>query len=57
MSLWMLTVSLGNAITGIFAFVSNLELAPFFWTFAALTTLVAILFTWRARTYRYRTPE
>lgn len=54
MSLFLLSTTVGNLLTGLLAKFGNLGLANFFWTFASLITLAGIIFAWRARSYRYR---
>ncbi len=54
MSFWLLTVTLGNFLVALFALLAldQLPLAQFFWVFAGLMALAAILFGVRARFYR-----
>ena len=52
MSLWFLTISLGNIFTGIVAKASPFEGAGFFWFFSGLTLAAAILFAVIAKRYR-----
>jgi proton-dependent oligopeptide transporter, POT family len=52
MSLWFLTISLGNIFTGLVAKVNPFQGAAFFWFFSGLTLLAAILFAVVAKRYR-----
>lgn len=47
MGLWMLTLALGNVLTGLIATLAALPLQAFFWLFAALMALAALAFLWR----------
>ncbi|MGB0679374.1 MAG: MFS transporter [Polyangiales bacterium] len=51
MGLWMLTVALGNALTGLLAAFAGLSLASFFWLFAVLLAVATFGFglsSWKA---------
>jgi POT family proton-dependent oligopeptide transporter len=52
MSLWFLTISLGNLFTGIVAKVNPFQGAAFFWFFSGMTLLASVLFTIIAKRYR-----
>jgi proton-dependent oligopeptide transporter, POT family len=54
MSLWFLTFSLGNILTGIVAKVNPFQGAAFFWFFSATTLAAAFLFAFVAKRYRSR---
>lgn len=51
MSLWLLTVFLGNALDAVITKVNFLSGAAFFFFFAGLMVAVAMLFVWTARGY------
>lgn len=51
MSLWLLTVFLGNALDAVITKVNFLSGAAFFFFFAGLMVAVALLFVWTARGY------
>lgn len=55
MGFWMLAVSLGNILVAFLAGLQSLPRAQFFWLFAGLMLLAALLFGVRAAFYRYRT--
>jgi POT family proton-dependent oligopeptide transporter len=55
MSLWFLTISLGNIFTGLVAKASPFTGPGFFWFFSALTLVGAFVFAFVAK--RYRSPE
>lgn len=52
MSLWFLTISLGNLFTGIIAKVNPFQGAAFFWFFSGMTLVAAFLFAYIAKRYR-----
>lgn len=54
MSLWLLTVFLGNALDAIITKVNFLSGAAFFFFFAGLMVAVAFIFVWTARGYEPR---
>ena len=54
MSLWFLTISLGNVFTGLVAKANPFQGAAFFWFFSGLTLLASILFAVVAKRYRPR---
>lgn len=54
MGLWLFTVALGNKLVALLAQFQGLPWAAFFWTFAGLMAVAAILFGIRARYYPYR---
>jgi POT family proton-dependent oligopeptide transporter len=53
MGIWLLMVSLGNVLV---AFVANFQMGPleFFWVFAGLMAVAALLFGLRAASYTYK---
>ena len=53
MGIWLLMVSLGNVLV---AFVANFQMGPleFFWVFAGLMAVAALLFGLRAAAYTYK---
>ena len=53
MSFWMLTVTIGNLIVALVS-LEGLFLQEFFWLFAALMGVAALIFGLRAAVYRYR---
>lgn len=54
MSLWQLTVTLGNVLVALLATFGGLELVNFFWVFAGLMALAAVLFGTVATFYKAR---
>jgi POT family proton-dependent oligopeptide transporter len=55
MGFWLLTVSFGNVLVAAMTkYIPNMELQQFFWMFAALMVVAAVLFGIRARFYTYR---
>jgi POT family proton-dependent oligopeptide transporter len=55
MGFWLLTVSFGNVLVAAMTkYIPNMELQQFFWMFAALMGVAAVLFGIRARFYTYR---
>jgi POT family proton-dependent oligopeptide transporter len=54
MGFWLLSVSLGNKLTAVLTGFGDLSLAEFFWLFAGLMAVAALLFTFRASFYKYR---
>jgi POT family proton-dependent oligopeptide transporter len=52
MSIWFLTIALGNLLTAAVTEVVALSGAAYFWFFAALMLAAAIAFRWVARRYR-----
>jgi POT family proton-dependent oligopeptide transporter len=52
MSLWFLTISLGNIFTGLVAKANPFEGAAFFWFFSGLTLAASVLFAIIAKRYR-----
>jgi len=54
MGFWLLTVALGNVLVAVLARFSELDLVNFFWLFAALMAVAALLFGLRASTYKTR---
>ncbi len=52
MSIWFLTVFLGNLLTALVTKLVRLEGAAYFWFFAALMLAAAFAFRWVARGYR-----
>ena len=52
MSLWFLTIALGNLLTAVVSEVVTLRGAAYFWFFAALMLLAALAFRAVARRYR-----
>jgi POT family proton-dependent oligopeptide transporter len=54
MGFWLLTVAVGNVLVALLARFSNLALVDFFWLFAALMAVAAILFALRAAAYTTR---
>lgn len=55
MSFWMLCVTIGNVLVAFLAPLQTLSLATFFWTFAGLMAVAALLFALLAATYRGKT--
>ena len=53
MGFWLLSVALGNKLVAVVSRDTTMELAQFFWLFAGLMALAAILFGIRASVYRY----
>lgn len=54
MGFWLLTVALGNVLVALLAMFSELELKNFFWLFALLMALAALIFSLRAKVYKVR---
>ena len=54
MGFWLLSVSLGNKLTAVLTGFGDLGLTGFFWLFAGLMAAAAVLFTFRASFYKYR---
>jgi POT family proton-dependent oligopeptide transporter len=54
MGFWLLAVSLGNILVALLARFQNLPRVQFFWLFAGLMLLAALLFGARAAFYKYR---
>lgn len=54
MGFWLLSVSLGNKLTAVLTGFGDLSLTGFFWLFAGLMAAAAVLFTFRASFYKYR---
>jgi POT family proton-dependent oligopeptide transporter len=54
MGFWLLTVALGNALVAVLARFSRLNLEDFFWLFAALMAVAAVIFALRAANYQVR---
>lgn len=52
MGFWLLTVALGNVLVALLAKFSDLELVDFFWVFAGLMAVAALLFGLRAMGYQ-----
>jgi POT family proton-dependent oligopeptide transporter len=50
--LWSLSVSVGNLLVALLAGLKSLPPERFFWTFAGLMALSAVMFAWRARSFR-----
>jgi POT family proton-dependent oligopeptide transporter len=55
MGFWMLAVSLGNILVALLAHFQDLPRVQFFWTFAGLMFVAAIVFGVRAAFYKYQT--
>jgi hypothetical protein len=51
MGFWLLTVAFGNLLVALLAKFAELPLEQFFWVFAGLMALAAVLFTARAYFY------
>jgi proton-dependent oligopeptide transporter, POT family len=56
MSLWFLTISLGNIFTGLVAKANPFQGAAFFWFFSGLMLAAAVVFAVVAKRYRSRVP-
>lgn len=54
MGFWLLTVAFGNALVAFLAHFSVLSLENFFWVFAILMAIAAVIFAIRASFYRVR---
>jgi dipeptide/tripeptide permease len=54
MGFWLLAVSLGNKLVALLAGFEDMRPVPFFWTFAVLMAIAAVIFALRARTFRYQ---
>lgn len=54
MGFWLLTVAFGNALVALLARFSHLNLEDFFWLFAALMGVAAVIFALRASFYQVR---
>lgn len=54
MGFWLLTVAFGNALVAVLARFSQLKLEDFFWLFAALMAIAAVIFALRAAFYQVR---
>lgn len=54
MGFWLLTVALGNVLVAVLARFSDLKLEDFFWLFAGLMAIAAIIFAARAAYYQVR---
>jgi proton-dependent oligopeptide transporter, POT family len=54
MGFWLLTVSLGNVLVALLAQFSHLALVDFFWLFAVLMCIAAIIFGLRAQFYQIK---
>ena len=54
MGFWLLSVTLGNVLVAFLAPLQTLSLTTFFWTFAALMTVAALIFAVIASFYRGR---
>lgn len=54
MGFWLLTVALGNVLVALLARFSDLKLENFFWVFAGLMAVAAIIFAMRASVYQVR---
>jgi len=54
MSFWLLTVFAGNMLTAYVAHSNPFQGAAFFWFFAALMFVVALVFVWSASRYKVR---
>jgi POT family proton-dependent oligopeptide transporter len=52
MSLWFLTISLGNIFTGLVAKANPFQGAGFFWFFSGMTLVASVLFAFVAKRYR-----
>lgn len=55
MGFWLLTVSFGNKLTAVLAGFENLPLEQFFWIFAGLMAVAAIVFSTLAYLYKEKT--
>lgn len=54
MGFWLLTVAFGNALVALLAHFSHLKLEDFFWVFAGLMAVAAVIFSFRAAAYKVR---
>ncbi len=54
MGFWLLTVALGNVLVALLARFSQLKLENFFWVFAGLMAVAAVIFSVRAAVYQVR---
>lgn len=54
MGFWLLTVAFGNVLVALLARFGNLALVDFFWVFAGLMALAAVIFVVRAAFYQVR---
>lgn len=54
MGFWLLTVAFGNVLVALLAHFSHLNLENFFWVFAGLMAVAAIIFSVRAAFYQVR---
>lgn len=54
MGFWFLTVALGNVLVALLARFGHLALVNFFWVFAALMAVAALIFVFRASFYEVR---
>lgn len=54
MGFWLLTVAFGNVLVALLARFSDLKLEDFFWLFAGLMAIAAIIFAVRAAVYQVR---
>ncbi|HXW60366.1 MAG TPA: MFS transporter, partial [Myxococcota bacterium] len=54
MGFWLLTVAFGNVLVALLARFGNLALEDFFWVFAGLMAVAALIFAARAAFYQVR---
>lgn len=54
MGFWLLTVAFGNVLVALLAHFGNLKLVDFFWVFAGLMAIAAVIFIARAAFYQVR---
>jgi proton-dependent oligopeptide transporter, POT family len=54
MGFWLLTVALGNTLVVIITKLPDMELLKFFWFFAGMMALAAVIFGLRASFYQYK---
>lgn len=54
MGFWLLTVAFGNVLVALLAHFGNLKLVDFFWVFAGLMAVAAVIFIARAAFYQVR---
>jgi proton-dependent oligopeptide transporter, POT family len=54
MGFWLLTVAFGNVLVALLARFGNLQLVDFFWVFAGLMAVAAVIFAARAAVYQVR---
>jgi proton-dependent oligopeptide transporter, POT family len=54
MGFWLLTVALGNVLVALLARFASLKLENFFWVFAGLMAIAAVVFALRASVYKVR---